>query len=84
MTTTKRMTYYRRPTSGSRFWNWTRKVRKQATPLRRMKVEVEAEIVEAEEPTEQMVLIGKEPDLLSGTIYSYPTQTPARSHSLAG
>ena len=58
---TQKVTYYRRPTSGSRFWNWTRKVRKRATPLRRMRVEVEAEIVEAEEPTKEMVLIGKEP-----------------------
>ena len=57
MTTTKRMTYYRRPTSGSRFWNWTRKARKRATPLRRMKVETETEAVECT----AMVVVGEAP-----------------------
>ena len=78
--TMKKVTYYRRPTSGSRFWNWTRKVRKRATPLRRMRVE--AEIVEAEEPTEQMVLIGKEP--FAEWNYLFLSDANASSHMLAG
>ena len=36
MTRTVKLVYYRRARYGGRFWNWTRKVEKRATPLRRM------------------------------------------------
>ena len=75
---TKKVTYYCRPTSGSRFWNWTRKVRKRATPLRRMKVETETE---AEESTD-VVLIGKEP--FAEWNYLFLSDANASSHMLAG
>ena len=47
MTKTHKVIYYRRSRGGGRFYNWTRKVQKRATPLKRMwkseKVEEAAE-----------------------------------------
>ena len=35
-TRTEKVIYYRRSRYGGRFWNWTRKVEKRSTPLKRM------------------------------------------------
>ena len=79
MITTKQ-TYYTRRSSGSRFWNWTRKTRKRATVLRRMKVEAE---IEAEEPTD-LVLIGKEPLAQWNYLFLSKSDANSSSHMLEG
>ena len=58
-----------------------------ATPLRRMRmrVEVEAEIVEAEEATKEMVLIGKEPFAEWNYLYLFLSDANVSEiHSLTG
>ena len=47
MRTEKRI-YYRRSRGGGRFYNWTRKVQKVATPLKRMWQKKKEEAVESE------------------------------------